>query len=404
MCLLTCLRSAHAGDRECDEAGPWETCRSATGTSSTIGSCMHEKPSVSMTMMVMGSSSYSVEARIRDGSSIGVSRGVLEMNIDGAGWDAVCDDGFGSDEAETFCIALGFSGGSTYDTTHGDSGFAADDINCPSGSTSLSQCSSSRAPYTDNCGDSETVGIDCSSSCSTGQYVSGSTCESCPLGRYMEETSHTFTSCTLCGAGKFLPTVGGTSASDCIQCAIGTYDASDRSACNSCAAGQTSAAGSTSASSCFACSSGQYVFESTCNSCATGKHRSDVSHTFTSCVTCVAGQFAEVTGQASCYDCVVAQYQGDAGQTSCASCAAGQVQPNTGQAACIDCDGGQYQGSSGQTACILCLVGETSSSGASSCNAVECSSGTYLSGNTWCATAACFVSLCSVDSVLVPLR
>jgi hypothetical protein len=131
--------------------------------------------------------------------------------------------------------------------------------------------------------------------------------------------------------------------------------------------------------------------------------------------TCDKGRcFARVCSS----DCVAGQFQSEAihSQTSCASCAAGQVQPNTGQAACIDCDGGQYQGSSGQTACISCLVGETSSSGASSCNTVECSFGTYLSGNTWCAllsqlfaTLGCFLArltllMCGVAKLVLQVN
>ena len=116
--------------------------------------------SSSGTSMSMGGGSHSVQARILGSST----RGVLQMNIDGNGWGAVCDDGFNGDEARAFCAQLGHAGvGVSYDTTHGDSSFAADDINCPSGATSISSCSTSNQPYSHNCADSETVGLDCSS-------------------------------------------------------------------------------------------------------------------------------------------------------------------------------------------------------------------------------------------------
>eukprot|EP01051_Picozoa_sp_SAG22_P012354 SAG22_NODE_1277_length_4907_cov_2.638311_2_plen_190_part_00 len=108
--------------------------------------------------MSMGGSDHIVEARISGGGS----RGVLEMNIDGGGWGAVCDDWFGDTEATAFCGSMGFLGrGTTYDTTHGDDEFAADDIQCDVGSKGIATCKTHRAPYTDNCGDSETVGIHC---------------------------------------------------------------------------------------------------------------------------------------------------------------------------------------------------------------------------------------------------
>eukprot|EP01045_Picozoa_sp_COSAG04_P055260 COSAG04_NODE_25149_length_311_cov_0.981132_1_plen_55_part_01 len=45
-----------------------------------------------------------VQARIAGGGT----RGVLELNINGGGWDAVCDDGFSTREAQAFCAMLGF--------------------------------------------------------------------------------------------------------------------------------------------------------------------------------------------------------------------------------------------------------------------------------------------------------
>ena len=106
----------------------------------------------------MAGTTRSVGVRIREGGF----RGVLEMNIDDRGWDGVCDDDFGAAEANAVCYQLGFDlGGASYDTTHGDGGFSMDNLNCPSGAVSLSECSTSQAPYSDNCADRETVGIEC---------------------------------------------------------------------------------------------------------------------------------------------------------------------------------------------------------------------------------------------------
>ena len=105
----------------------------------------------------MSGTARTVEVRIRDGGS----RGVLEMNIDGGGWGAVCDDGFDAHAANAVCLEMGFEGGTSYDTTHGNGSFAVDDLSCPSGAAGLSACRTGRAPYSHNCGDDETVGIDC---------------------------------------------------------------------------------------------------------------------------------------------------------------------------------------------------------------------------------------------------
>ena len=100
---------------------------------------------------------HPVRVRIAGGGS----SGVLQMAFDGGPWDAVCDDGFDGAEATAVCLTMGFVGGTAFDTTHGDSSFAADDIDCPSGATGLSQCYLGNSPYTHNCADFETVGISC---------------------------------------------------------------------------------------------------------------------------------------------------------------------------------------------------------------------------------------------------
>jgi hypothetical protein len=92
----------------------------------------------------------------------GGARGVLEINFGGQGWNAVCDDVFDSTPAAAIatCMTLGYATGTEYDTTHGSDEFAADNIQCPDTATNLNQCTM-QDPYSDNCSDGETVGIDC---------------------------------------------------------------------------------------------------------------------------------------------------------------------------------------------------------------------------------------------------
>ena len=98
------------------------------------------------------------------------------MNVDSGGWGAVCDDGFNSAAAAAFCHDLGFSSWASaaqYDTTHGSGSFALDDVRCPSGSSHVSDCAvASHGAYSDNCGDSETVGIDCATANTPAGYFS----------------------------------------------------------------------------------------------------------------------------------------------------------------------------------------------------------------------------------------
>ena len=147
----------------------------------------------------------------------GGSRGVLELSIGGGRWDAVCDDSFGSAEADVFCRELGFTGGnnqafsgSTYDTTHGDGSFAADNIQCPEGAESISECSSSRSPYSDDCSASETVGIECSGTYAPAYCAAGScTCEGSFIGEFCE------TECGCSGHGNQTAIGDARSADDC---------------------------------------------------------------------------------------------------------------------------------------------------------------------------------------------
>eukprot|EP01046_Picozoa_sp_COSAG06_P052662 COSAG06_NODE_8904_length_2036_cov_0.996386_1_plen_568_part_01 len=143
------------------------------------------------TDVVMAGTARRVGVRIREGGS----RGVLEMNIDDDGWDAVCDDGFYAAEADAVCRQLGFAGGTSYSTTHGDSTFAMDDLDCPTSAAGLSECSTYMRPYSDNCGDSETVGIDCGA---TSQLPPPRDCTSIAAGGAEDEVEDDERQATVC--------------------------------------------------------------------------------------------------------------------------------------------------------------------------------------------------------------
>ena len=181
--------------------------------------------------MDMGGERRSVEARISEGNF-----GVLELNIDDEGWGAVCDDGFGDREARTFCELLGFGEniGTQFDTTHGGNSFAADDISCDDDGT----CSTDTDPYSDNCSDSETVGLDCSSGATpmatsaselgtpaapAGITTGATHCNSCPAGTYNEAGDAV---CEACSPGKYSSVSRASSPAACSDCPSGQVSAS----------------------------------------------------------------------------------------------------------------------------------------------------------------------------------
>jgi hypothetical protein len=149
---------------------------SALGTYATIGRmCTHmafllctvtshvsaqRYPMCPPTTGIQFPAGHTASVRIAGGSS----RGILEMSFDGANWDAVCDDVLdqNNNAVSAICMQMGFDGGTYthFTTTHGAASFAADDVYCPEGATRLNECTMN-PPYSHNCVDSETVGIDC---------------------------------------------------------------------------------------------------------------------------------------------------------------------------------------------------------------------------------------------------
>lgn len=147
-------------------------------------------PAVSAPQPASSMSAFSasrVEVRISptDYNSVGT----LQMRFDGQEWGNVCDDGFGAAELRVICETLGFSAGPyTWHTVTGNSdSFAADDLHCGDGASSLSECDFmyDGAPYTDNCDASETVHVRCEPS-SICTYLADGFCDEpsglCPPG------------------------------------------------------------------------------------------------------------------------------------------------------------------------------------------------------------------------------
>jgi hypothetical protein len=53
-----------------------------------------------------------------------------------------------------------------FQAIHGDDDFSVDNLECPQGSESITECTMS-TPYTDTCSDVETIGIDCNKMCTS---------------------------------------------------------------------------------------------------------------------------------------------------------------------------------------------------------------------------------------------
>ena len=75
-------------------------------------------------------------------------------------WGTVCDDGFGTVDAQSACHTLGFSGGSYSTYTGPDGPTWMDDVSCPSNTTNFLTCSHPGWGV-ENCSHSEDVLLTC---------------------------------------------------------------------------------------------------------------------------------------------------------------------------------------------------------------------------------------------------
>merc|ERR1711953_138466 len=111
----------------------------------------------SLVIRVPNSRDYRIELRGGDGVSYGNVYAVNRLGTFGP----VCDDEWGSDEANTVCRQLGFDYGRHYKESHFGvvpSAFAMDNVQCGSRTNILQECSYSTS---DGCGGSEGAGVRC---------------------------------------------------------------------------------------------------------------------------------------------------------------------------------------------------------------------------------------------------
>ena len=153
--------------------------------------------------------------------------------------------------------------------------------NCPLGtyasSDTAASCISRSSGYI-----TSVTGSSFSSSCyrvfSTGQYLSDSSCYSCPVVTYTNNNDHTLSPCNVC-------TSGSTSSSSCYQ----EYS--------------SSSSPSPSPSTRTSCSYGEYYSGVSCYSCPKGTYSSFRDHQAGSCTPCSSGYTTSGTGSTSSSSC-----------------------------------------------------------------------------------------------------
>ena len=259
--------------------------------------------------------------------------------------------------------------------------------------------------------------------CPIGTFMdpSRTMCRPCGAGRYGPRTGLGYSSvnsapsanmnnsCLECSDGFISPMIG---APSCVTCPAGTYMDSNRTSCQSCAAGRYgpkaglgySAAGVTSqadetnscqlcpdgfisptsgASVCQQCVAGTYMHanRTSCRKCAAGRYSDDgAAYPFTgshpaalesnSCRSCPNGTISSSSGASECAPCGLGQYM-DTGRSSCSKCGAGRYGDVEGIAypfvgnkpwatdsnSCRTCPDGAITVESGSTVCTTCAVG-----------------------------------------------
>ncbi|GMH98757.1 hypothetical protein TrVE_jg2081 [Triparma verrucosa] len=247
------------------------------------------------------------------------------------------------------------------------------------GQASCSTCTGGTWATTDN------TGCTSDSTCplGEGQAASGGTCEICPNGKYSD--TNDASQCKFCSAGKFFPSTGATSLSDCTDCPTGRYSV------------EYAALGE-----CTACVSGKYnentasTLASSCNDCARGTYNTNVgSGAASDCVFCPTGKInPDTTGASSVSACSIDCAAGEGASsdsTSCESCTAGTYGPATGLG-CFQCGRGKYSEAVGATAeiqCVLCPEGKSSPLEGAPSHCETCTAGTYAAGEGFASCSTC---------------
>jgi hypothetical protein len=157
---------------------------------------------------------------------------------------------------------------------------------------------------------------------------------------------------TACPIGTFQPLPGARTASACLRCSPGTYNAvraNGNETCTICPSGKVSE--SSGASACDGCPVGGYCATPGADSvrqvftpCPVGTYNAQLgASSNASCVRCDAGKFNSVPGSAS--------------ESACVPCRAGQITSEAGSAFCQTCASGTFQNGTGRTACERCAPG-----------------------------------------------
>ena len=160
--------------------------------------------------------------------------------------------------------------------------------------------------------------------------------------------------CLACAPDTHLP--AGAGASECIDCAVGTYYDASGGSCVNCPAGKFTKG---AVSGCLDCTKGRYT-------------TAEIAIAVTECTMCGLGQFTGLTGATECKECPLDFVTGVVYDSSeCIICAAGKVRDGAG-IVCSACAAGTYKadGRTNRTlngTCVPCTMGKVSSAQSSAC-------------------------------------
>jgi len=154
----------------------------------------------------------------------------------------------------------------------------------------------------------------------------GSSCKSCPTGRYKILSIHTDQYCDLCESGRYQDQEGESNCKGDFKCLPGNYGSvgsktSTDAVCKACSAGYYSP--SNGMESCGACPSGRFTDSLEQSTCKGGE-------------LCPTGKWLEggLTSQHNCKECDVNKYSDTEGSLSCKNCPNGKYGEKNGAADC----------------------------------------------------------------------
>lgn len=250
---------------------------------------------------------------------------------------------------------------------------------------------------------------ECREPCSSGTFfnASGSICQNCPVGFYMDVDGHIIAQCKMCEIGKTTLATGSKTMNDCRdECMKGHFYNSSSKTCDLCPKGKyqdemnkdtckdcdhergTLEYGSTSTSDCvLVCGLGQYLNDTyeTCLQCPINTYQDNAEHRSKECKACGLNEITNATGTSnishciSCHEgtflnksisqckrCPKGAFQDQPGQDQCKRCPSGMTTDSDGQStvsACVSyCGKGQYFDPSDKS-CKLCMYGTFQESG-----------------------------------------